>query len=174
MNCVLLLAASGQNDIATRSALRGPERKWLLARGWSTLECLHLRQNCSATVSVYKYMMNVYGMVAVRQSRINGVLLGVLFSNNLSCPPSSFQIFDALDDEFPARLENIPNKVDMIKLRAQFPPTFRPENMDQLVCFTQSNSLTAAFNSTAGSSPECEAWIRFAGPSAGEYCMMLV
>ena len=82
--------------------------------------------------------------------------------------------FDALDDEFPARLENIPNKVDMIKLRAQFPPTFRPENVDQLVCFTQSNSLTAAFNSTAGSSPECEAWIRFAGPSAGEYCMMLV
>lgn len=112
-------------------------------------------------------MMNVYGMVAVRQSRINGVLLGVLFSNNLSCPPSSFQIFDGLDDEFPARLENTPNKVDMIT-------SFRPENIEQLVCFTQSNSLTAAFNSTAGSSPECEAWIRFAGPSAGEYCMMLV
>jgi len=119
-------------------------------------------------------MMNVYGMVAVRQSRINGVLLGVLFSNNLSCPPSSFQMFDGLDDEFPARLENIPNQVDKIKLRAQFPPTFRPDNMDQLVCFTQINSLSAAFNSTAGSSPECEAWIRFAGPSAGEYCMMLV
>ena len=150
MNCVLLLAASGQNDIPQRSALRGPARKWLLFQGWSNLKCLHLIQNCSEPVSVSDHKKNVYGMIAVRQSRINGVLVGVLLFNNLSCPPSSFQIFDALDDEFPARLENIPNKVDMIKLRAQFPPTFRPEDMDQLVCFTQSNSLTAAFNSTAG------------------------
>ena len=55
------------------------------------------------------------------------------FFNHLSLPPSSFQIYSCVDEEFPARVEDIPTKADVIKLRAQFPPTFRPENVDLLV-----------------------------------------
>jgi hypothetical protein len=38
-----------------------------------------------------------------------------------------------VEDEFPARVDKIPTKADVIKLRAQFPPAFRPENVDLLV-----------------------------------------